>query len=172
MGGGGAPGHAWRDMFNALNAHAQPAAKRGVGGVGGVRQRRRGRGFTLIEQAAVVAALGVLSATALPRLAELRSDAQGVALAAVAGAVGSAMLLNQGACAVRSAAGPADACITVRDCSQASALLATPLPAGYQLLPQPLQPVPGSAGPAQADCVLLHRASGGRASFRGLSAGG
>lgn len=153
-------------MFCAFHALAQPAARHVA------RQRRRVRGFSLIEQAAVVAALGVLWAAALPRLAELRSDAQGVALAAVAGAAGTAMLLNQGACAVRGNADTAGACITVRDCSQANALLATPLPAGYALLPQTLQATPGSGLAAEADCALVHSASGTRAHFRGISAGG
>lgn len=131
------------------------------------------RGFTLIEQATVVAALGVLSATALPYMAELKLGAEAVALQSLASAAGTAMLINQGTCVL--AANPPGGvplspalCVAIRDCADTPALLAADLPADVQLLPKALSATPGGV----QQCELAHLPSGTRAVFRGQGTAG
>jgi MSHA pilin protein MshA len=54
---------------------------------------RRHRGFTLIELVITIVAIGILAATALPRFADLRSEARSAAVEALAGSVREAMTL-------------------------------------------------------------------------------
>ena len=147
-----------------------------------MRLARRCRGFTLIEQLAVIAAVGATSAVAVPRLAELQAQAEATALASLAGAAGSAMVLNQAGCLVTGHRVADGRCTAVADCADAAALLMAELPAGYRLLPQPINPAGGptgvptsgpTSGPGNgrmAACQVLQLATGATAAFTGLSA--
>ncbi len=95
--------------------------------------RRRLRGFTLIEQIAVIAAVGATSAVALPQLVEVQAQAEATALASLAGAAGSAMVLNQAGCLLTDQRAVPGKCLHVQRCEQVSALLMTALPAGYRI---------------------------------------
>jgi hypothetical protein len=79
------------------------------------------------------------------------------------------MLMNHGTCTLRQADQQPALCTPVRDCREAQALLAAPLPEGYVLQPQPL-PV-GADRHAGADCEVVHLPSGTTARFRGYAAG-
>ena len=136
--------------------------------------RRRARGFTLIEQLAVIAAVGATSAVALPQVAEMQALAEATALARLAAAAGSAMVLNQAVCAVTGQQTADGRCSPVADCADAAALLMPGLPDGYRLLPEAIGASPPDGRPANgriATCQVLHPASGATAAFVGLSAG-
>lgn len=128
------------------------------------------RGFTLIEQATVIATVGVLAATALPKLAELNTEVEASTLAIVAGSAGTAMVINRGACSLDNAAQRPELCLPVRDCRDAEALLAAPLPGGFVISAGALPT--GAKRHLGGDCEVLHTPSGRSAGFRGYAAGG
>ena len=86
-------------------------------------------GFTLIELVAVMLILAILAVVAVPEFVDLSEDAEEAAVAGVAGGLSSASTLNY---ATEAANGGGTA---VANCTDASALLATPLPAGYVITP-------------------------------------
>jgi prepilin-type N-terminal cleavage/methylation domain-containing protein len=125
---------------------------------------RSQRGFTLIEQVAVIAAVAAASVTAMPSLLSVRDDAQAATLASLAGALNSAMLLNQGGCLVTDHVVVAGKCQALADCAQAGELLHGGLPAGYGVAPGAL----GQSSPVA--CTLTQLASGHSAVFSGVAA--
>ncbi|MDZ7857163.1 type II secretion system protein [Sphaerotilus sp.] len=127
--------------------------------------RRTSSGFALIEQIAVLLAIGTASAIALPRLVDLQTGADGVALQHLAGAASTAMLMNQGGCLVTGHRAEPGRCRPVQDCANVGTLLHGGLPAPYEAQAQPLPR--GS----ESSCRLLHPASGRSAEFTGLGAG-
>ena len=128
------------------------------------------KGFTLIEQATVIATVGVLAATALPKLTALNTEVEASALAIVAGSAGTAMVINRGSCSLDNAPQRPDICLPVRDCRDAEALLAAPLPGGFVISARALPT--GATRHLGGDCELLHTPSGRSASFRGYAVGG
>lgn len=116
------------------------------------------RGFTLIEQLAVIALVGTASATALPALVDLHAQADATTLASLAAAAGSAMVLNQAGCLVTQQQAVPGKCQPVQDCSDVGALLIGAVPAGFQVPARPLQPGDGR-------CQLLRLHDGATAAF-------
>ena len=123
------------------------------------------RGFTLVEQLAVVALVGTVSATALPGLVALDRQARDTALASLAASAGAAMVLNQAGCMVTDQQAAPGKCQPVRDCADVAGLLMAALPAGYQVQAQPLSAQGGH-------CSLLRLQDGSSAGFHGAAAGG
>ena len=104
----------------------------------------------------VIAVLGVLAATAIPRFVDLSTEAEAAALNGVAGAMGAAMAVNVAVCAAGNLA-----CVTVDDCDDTASILeGGALPAGYTV----------AALATPANCVVTQTATMNTANFRGLSA--
>jgi len=126
------------------------------------------RGFSLVEQAGLVAMIGVASATALPRFAELQVDAEAVALATLAGAAGTAMRLNEGGCQVTGQVPTRGKCVAIARCEEVVGLLAGALPPGVRV---EAGAIASGVNGVEAACRITRAASGDEASFQGVSAG-
>ncbi|OYU79060.1 MAG: hypothetical protein CFE45_28925 [Burkholderiales bacterium PBB5] len=129
------------------------------------------RGFTLIEQLAVITAVGAASVTAVPALLSVRDDASSATLSTLASTLSVTLQLNLAACQVTGQQAVADKCLPVQDCQQVAQLLNGGLPAGYAVLPQALgDGAPGANGVA-GQCTLQQASSGASQHFVGVSAG-
>lgn len=126
----------------------------------------RHRGFTLIEQLVALSVAGTVSATALPALVDFHARAEATALASLAAAAGSAMLLNQAGCLVSGGQPLAGKCEAIADCQQVAGLLMAGLPPGYSVRSQPLAPAGGASG--GETCRLQREADGASAGFYGV----
>ncbi len=125
----------------------------------------RQRGFTLIEQLAVLALVGSATASALPALVAINNQAEATALASLAGAAGSAMLLNQAGCLLTDQHAVPGKCQPVHNCQQVAGLLMAPLPAAYQIQAQALSDSGGQ-------CQVVRLRDGAAAGFHGAATGG
>lgn len=134
-------------------------------------RRQRSRGFTLIEQLAVIVAAGATSAVALPRFIELQAATEQAALASLAGAAASGMVLNQAGCLITDQRAAPGRCMPVADCADAAALLLAELPEGYRIEPQAIALPSGRGNGSAATCRMVQLASGATKNFIGLAAG-
>lgn len=82
--------------------------------------RSRQTGFTLIELIMVIVILGVLSAVAIPKYLDLKSDANQAAVSGVAGSLAAGAAINFAARTANSAKG-----VAIADCQDTAKTLST-----------------------------------------------
>ena len=132
--------------------------------------KRPARGFTLIEQMAVITLAGAASAVALPQLIDLQADAEAATLTSLASAAGSAMVMNYGACLVTGQVVQTGKCVAIDNCRQVGELLLAELPAAYRVDDQPLGAAAGQAPGQAARCTLVQVDKGTAVAFHGIAA--
>jgi MSHA pilin protein MshA len=91
----------------------------------------RQNGFTMIELIVVIIILGVLSAVALPKFVDMRSNAEQASADGIAGAAAAAMNLNFSGCALTNNVPTANKCIAVSTCAGVGAILQGGLDSRY-----------------------------------------
>jgi MSHA pilin protein MshA len=106
---------------------------------------KKQQGFTLIELVMVIVILGILAATAIPRFVNLSTQAEQAAVNGVAGALGSASIINYAQESATAGAGTA-----VANCTDIGGLLLEgAVPATMEIVPLAL-----AAAPATTTCAV------------------
>lgn len=125
----------------------------------------------MIELIVVIVILGILAATALPKLVDLRSDANTAALKGLVGTATSAMTVNYAGCGATAHAttgGHAAQCRKVRYCDDVKQLLQVPIDEQqYSLAHTDLSAVNGTTGL----CAITQIDTGNVLQFDGIAAG-
>lgn len=132
---------------------------------------RRTMGFTMIELIVVIVILGILAAMALPKLIDMRGEANTTALKGMAGTATSAMMVNYAGCGSTSHAtsgAEASRCRQVRYCDDVSSLMQVPIDASqYTVAHNDLGATNGTTGL----CSITQVSTGDTLQFDGISAG-
>lgn len=125
----------------------------------------------MIELIVVIVILGILAAMALPRMIDMRGDANEAALKGMAGTATSAMTVNYAGCGATShvtAGADASRCRRVRYCDDVSSLMQVPINASqYTVAHTDLSAVNGTTGL----CDITQVDTGNTLQFDGISAG-
>ncbi len=86
----------------------------------------------MIELVVVIVILGILAATAMPKLLDMRLDAQIASMNRLAGSLSSAADMNYARCQITSNVASGDKCVTVSNCTDVADLLQGGLPTALQ----------------------------------------
>jgi MSHA pilin protein MshA len=89
----------------------------------------------MIELVVVIVILGVLAATAMPKLLDMRLDAQVASMNRLAGSLSSAAHMNYARCQITSNVPTGDKCVAVTNCTDVADLLQGGLPTALQGAP-------------------------------------
>jgi MSHA pilin protein MshA len=86
----------------------------------------------MIELVVVIVLLGILSAAALPRFLDLRSDSELAAMQRLSSSLSSAAAMNLARCQITANVADGVKCIAVSNCTDVGGLLEGGLPAASQ----------------------------------------
>lgn len=121
--------------------------------------RNKQQGFTLIELVLVIVILGIISAIALPKFADLSDEAQVAAIQNIAGSIESASGINHAVDLAVEGGISTDTFVVVDNCDDSGSLLTSGLPTGYTVAAAAV------ADKATVTCTLTHTASSQTSSF-------
>lgn len=137
-------------------------------------------GFTMIELIVTIVILGILSAYAVPRFLDMRTEAEAASIARIAATLTTASSMNQARCQVTSNQADGSKCVAVTNCIDVANTLQEGLPS--TLMGEPgsslyivSQVISASANGTAVDCTLRLDDSRGNtlqtAVFRGIASG-